>query len=128
LRQSITRQPSDRNWNGNHLSLARDRGLLPWLDWKFSLIFPLAILLLAVTLIFRIANQTDYLEVIVTDQTTGNALEGAFVTIGDRRAIPPSVSARMGTRPFPAISARRMVRSNRCPCNLPSSAAALPTS
>jgi hypothetical protein len=56
---------------------------LPWLDWRFSLIFPVAILLLAATLIFQMLNEDEYLEVVVTDSTTGQALEGALVTIGD---------------------------------------------
>ena len=83
MRDLTSKTPPERTWNPANISASRDRGLLPWLDWRFSLIFPLAILLLAVTLIFRIVNQTDYLEIKVTDETNGEVLEGAIVSIGN---------------------------------------------
>lgn len=62
--------------------MARDGGLLPWLDWRFSLVFPIAVLLLVGTLVVHMVSQQDLLEVIVTDQTTGQAVEGARVSVG----------------------------------------------
>jgi hypothetical protein len=57
-------------------------GLLPWLDWRFSLLLPLAILLLIVTLLYQAFNEPEYLEITVTDKQTGAVIPGARVSIG----------------------------------------------
>ncbi|MEJ7837788.1 MAG: putative glycoside hydrolase [Thermomicrobiales bacterium] len=83
MRQPRPANQADRTWTPNHVSASRDRDLLPWLDWRFSLIMPLGILLLAITAIVQISTEEEYLEVVVTDQPTGEAIGGAFVAIGD---------------------------------------------
>ena len=53
----------------------------PWLDWKYSLIFPIAILLLLITLFVAESDKPEVLELTVTDLVSGEALAGAEVAV-----------------------------------------------
>ena len=59
---------------------ASTRKLLPWLGWKFSLLFPLALLGLAATMVFQMVNDSpDTVAFRVVDDVTGNPVAGALV-------------------------------------------------
>jgi hypothetical protein len=64
------------------VSAVRSRGLVPWLEWRYSLLFPVAVLLVIATMMWSRERASDYLEVEVIDETTGVALDGALVTVG----------------------------------------------
>jgi hypothetical protein len=51
------------------------------MDWKYSLIFPIAVLLLLVTLVFAETNDPHLLELQVSNLVTGEAVPGAQVDI-----------------------------------------------
>lgn len=53
-----------------------------WLSWKYSLIFPLALVALLSTVIIRNATGADTLRVVVQDDLTGQSIPGAQVQIG----------------------------------------------
>ena len=57
-------------------------GSLPWLDWKFSLILPIALTLVLATILWQITNQRELVRFSVQDSSTGNAIAGAQVQIG----------------------------------------------
>lgn len=56
--------------------------ILPRLGWKFSGLFPLALLLIAATALWRISTEPDLLEIGILDSSSGAALPEALVTIG----------------------------------------------
>lgn len=58
--------------------------LLPWLGWKFSLLLPLALLLIVATTIWRVSADLDPFEIVVTDASSGAAVPGALVMIDSR--------------------------------------------
>ena len=58
------------------------RRLFTWLSWKYSLIFPLALVALLGTFIFRSVTDGETLRVHVRDDVTGQAIPGAQVQIG----------------------------------------------
>ncbi|HVL25738.1 MAG TPA: putative glycoside hydrolase [Thermomicrobiales bacterium] len=62
---------------------AARQGPWPWLDWKFSLIFPVALLLFLVTLLVGGANDRKLLELQVRNVVTGDVVPGAQVSILD---------------------------------------------
>ncbi len=55
--------------------------ILPWLGWKFSIVVPLALLLIAATALWAVSTKQDVLEISVRDSASGNAVPGALVTI-----------------------------------------------
>lgn len=59
------------------------RGPWPWLDWKYSLIFPISVLLLLLTLALAEFGRRELLRLAVTDLVSGQAVPGALVTVGD---------------------------------------------
>jgi hypothetical protein len=74
--------PQNRVWNGGYSAVDRRGRLLPWLDWRFSLVLPLAVVLLIATFVYQTVNRQEILEITVTDQTTGERIEGARVSVG----------------------------------------------
>lgn len=77
-------QEPGKVWSGSYRQVAPRTGLLPWLDWRFSLLLPVAILLLIVTMLVHVFNQQDYLNISVTDKQTGAVIAGARVSIGEQ--------------------------------------------
>lgn len=73
--------------------------MFPWLSWKYSLLLPTALILLAATFVVSAATQQDVVAIEVTDQTTGNTLEGAAVTVGDQTYLTNSEGRVMVERP-----------------------------
>jgi hypothetical protein len=55
--------------------------LLPWLDWKYSILLPVALLLVLVTALWQIANRTELIELTVQDSLTGEAIADAQVVV-----------------------------------------------
>ena len=74
----------ERVWTGSYRQVAPRTGLLPWLDWRFSLLLPLAIILLIATFLYQAVNQQEFLDITVTDKQTGAVIPGARVSIGDK--------------------------------------------
>lgn len=56
--------------------------LLPWLDWKFSLLVPVALLLLAVALLADIGISEPLYTITVRDGETQSALANAEIVVG----------------------------------------------
>ena len=64
---------------------ASTRKLLPWLGWKFSLLFPLALLGLAATLVFQmVVDSPGTMAFRVVDDVTGKPVPGALVRFGSQ--------------------------------------------
>lgn len=57
-------------------------GWLPWLGWRYSLLVPIALLLLAVTILRPPGRLPELLTLNVTDSLTGQPLPIAQVTVG----------------------------------------------
>lgn len=60
----------------------RRSGLLPWLGWRFSLLFPIALALLAVTLLLAPERSPELLTIDVVSETNGDPVPIARVVIG----------------------------------------------
>jgi hypothetical protein len=59
-------------------------GLLPWLDWRYSLLFPVGVLLVLVTLVVALIREdVPVLTIAVRSGVTDSALHGAAVEVGD---------------------------------------------
>jgi hypothetical protein len=58
-------------------------GPLPWLDWKFSAILPLALLLILATLLWQLANRQELVTFTVEDSSSGQPIVGAQVVVGN---------------------------------------------
>ncbi len=57
---------------------------LPWLDWKFSLVVPVALLLILGTALWQFMSQPDTIELTVQNSSSGEAIGGALVAIDQR--------------------------------------------
>ncbi len=55
--------------------------MLPWLDWKFSAVLPLALLLILATALWQITRSEDLIDFTVNDSSTGESIAGAHVAI-----------------------------------------------
>lgn len=60
----------------------RRSGLLPWLGWRFSLLFPIALALLAVTLLLAPERSPKLLTIDVVSEASGDPVPIAHVIIG----------------------------------------------
>lgn len=60
------------------------RKVLPWLDWRYSLILPVALLLGLVTVLWSVSNRAETIELTVLSSSSGEPIAGANVTLGDR--------------------------------------------
>ena len=61
--------------------LSRHSGPLPWISWQYSLILPVALVLVAVSLLLT-EPRKDLLEIRVESSTSGEVIPGAMVQIG----------------------------------------------
>jgi hypothetical protein len=79
----------------------------PWVRWQYSLLLPVAILLLVATLLFP-EDEADLIEVRVASSTSGEVIPGALVTIGPYRYLADLDGRVIVERPEEgtAISAR----------------------
>ncbi len=59
--------------------------ILPWLDWKFSILLPVALLLVLGTAIWQLVNRPDLIELTVQNSSTGEPIAGADVVVNDLR-------------------------------------------
>ncbi|MDQ3443013.1 MAG: carboxypeptidase-like regulatory domain-containing protein, partial [Chloroflexota bacterium] len=59
--------------------------MLPWLDWKFSILLPVALLLILGTAIWQLVNRPDLIELTVQNSSTGEPIAGAEVVVNDLR-------------------------------------------
>lgn len=57
--------------------------MLPWLDWKFSVLLPVALLLILGTALWQLANRPDLIEFTVQDSSTGETIAGAHIKVDD---------------------------------------------
>ncbi len=55
--------------------------MLPWLDWKFSLLLPVALLLIVATALWQLANRPELIDLTVQNGSTGEMISGARVVI-----------------------------------------------
>ncbi len=55
--------------------------MLPWLDWKFSILLPVALLLILGTALWQLVNRPDMIELTVQNSSTGDAIAGAEVIV-----------------------------------------------
>lgn len=60
---------------------------LPWLDWKYSILFPVAILLTLATVLWQVVNTAEQIELSVTDNVSGAPIGGAQVAVGGQTLI-----------------------------------------
>lgn len=59
-------------------------GFLPWLDWRFSLLLPVGILLVVATVLVTLLQSDDpVLTVSVRSSVTDSSIEGAMVQVGE---------------------------------------------
>jgi hypothetical protein len=59
-------------------------GILPWLDWRYSLLFPVGVLLIFATLAVALVRQEPpVLTIAVRNSVTNEALHGAAISVGD---------------------------------------------
>ena len=59
------------------------RRFLPWLDWKFSILLPVAVLLILASAVWQLTQQTEVVAFTVQDSSTGAAIPGAELVIGN---------------------------------------------
>lgn len=55
--------------------------LLPWLDWKFSAVLPVALLLILTTFLWQVTSKPDLIDFTVQDASTGDPIPGARVHV-----------------------------------------------
>ncbi len=86
--QPITRSPrskSGSNWpsdSGVWPAAPRERDhprLLPWLDWKYSILFPLALLLILATAVWSLVGGAESIALTIRNSSNGEAIAGASV-------------------------------------------------
>ncbi|MBA3276571.1 MAG: hypothetical protein H0T72_12330, partial [Chloroflexia bacterium] len=68
------------NWPAAPATRAGGR-LLPWLDWKFSLLVPVALLLIVATALWQVASRPELIDLTVHNGSTGETIPGARVVI-----------------------------------------------
>jgi hypothetical protein len=73
---------ADASWSDHGFSGAGT--ILPWLGWKFSIVLPIAMLLIVASVLWSIGTKQDLLEITVLDSSSGYVLPGALVTIDSR--------------------------------------------
>jgi hypothetical protein len=56
--------------------------LLPWVQWRYSLILPLAIVLVVASVAFGVSDSGRYFHLTVEDQASGAPLPGAMIAVG----------------------------------------------
>ncbi len=54
---------------------------LHWLDWKYSIILPVAMLLIVATALWQVSNRTELVEFAVHNSSSGEAIIGAQVVV-----------------------------------------------
>ncbi|MEJ7901672.1 MAG: hypothetical protein WKF63_07470, partial [Thermomicrobiales bacterium] len=59
--------------------------MLPWLDWKFSVLLPIAVLLILGTALWQLVNRPDMIELTIQNSSTGETIAGADIVVDDRR-------------------------------------------
>lgn len=57
--------------------------LLPWLDWKYSLLLPVALLLVLATALWQVTNRPVLVEFAVYNSSSGEAIPGAHVAVNN---------------------------------------------
>ena len=64
-------------------SVRTESGFLSWIDWRFSLLFPIGVLLLVVTMLFQaLTHEPEILDISVRSNVTNGPLSGAVVQVG----------------------------------------------
>jgi hypothetical protein len=58
------------------------RNVLPWLDWKYSLLLPVALLLCLATVLWHVSNRSETIELTVLSSSSGEPISGASVILG----------------------------------------------
>lgn len=75
-------------------------GFLPWLDWRFSLLLPVGVLLGIVTMLVTLVQSEDpILTVSVRNSVTDGNVEGALVQVGESLYRADATGAVKLTRP-----------------------------
>lgn len=60
-----------------------DGRLAPWLDWKYSIVFPLALLLILATAVWSLVGRSESMELTIQNGSSGQAIAGANVIVDE---------------------------------------------
>jgi hypothetical protein len=79
---------SHASWPASSKPRAFDlRNVLPWLDWKYSIILPVALLLCLATVLWSVSNRSDTIELTVLNSSSGEPIPGANVIVGNKALV-----------------------------------------
>jgi hypothetical protein len=81
-------------------------GMLPWLDWKFSAILPVALVLLLATALWQITRSEDLIGFTVTDSSSGEPIAGAHVAFENEIYAAGSDGVVTISRPEESVAVR----------------------